>query len=158
MTGNALRTLALACGTLLLACAEETADDADVGAVEDTTAAAVDLLTVEDLTGTWRVVAVTEAGDSVPPYDLVATADPSGWSMIFPDRDPIPTRVVGVGGDSIVLEAGPYESVLRPGVEVRTNTVARLSGETLVTETVAHYTTAEADSVVRVRGEGTRAP
>jgi hypothetical protein len=70
---------------------------------------------------------------------MVATADESGWSFNFPKRDPIPVRVVAVEGDSIVTEAGPYESVLRKGVQVSTRTVTRLDGDRLTGTTVAKY-------------------
>jgi len=36
----------------------------------------------------------------------------------FVRRDPIPTRIVAMAGDSIVIETGPYPSVLRPGQTV----------------------------------------
>ena len=53
--------------------------------------------------------------------------------------------------------AGPYESVLRKGVQVKTTTVFRLQDGKLVGTTVAHYTTKGADSVRNLRAEGTRA-
>ena len=67
-------------------------------------------------------------------------------------------RVVAVAGDSIVTEAGPFESVLRKGVKVSTNSVLRLQNGKLVGTTIAHYATSGADSVRNLRIEGTRAP
>ena len=153
------RCLAVACGILLIGCArEEPAEDETM--IEDTTAMAPEPagIALADVAGTWTVNATTETGQTVPQYDLIATSDQSGWEIRFPDRDPIPVRIVEVAGDSIVVEAGPYESVLRPGVQVWTHSVHRLEGDRLVSTTVAHYETTEPDSVVTVRGEGTRAP
>jgi hypothetical protein len=64
--------------------------------------------------------------------------------------------VVLVDGDSVVAEAGPFESVLRPGVMVTTRTVARLQGDMLTGTLVAHYVTEGADSVLVGRLHGTR--
>jgi hypothetical protein len=64
---------------------------------------------------------------------------------------------VTIGGDSIITEAGPFESVRRKGVQVRTNSVMRLQDGNLVGNSVAHYVTKAADSVLRLRLTGTRA-
>lgn len=119
------------------------------------TSATVSLAT---FAGTWRVRGFNEAGDSIVAYEMVATADTSGWTTILPDRPPIPQRIVAVAGDSVTTEAGPFESVLRRGVQVRTRGVIRLQGDRLVGTTVAHYTTTGPDSVLHIRVEGTRAP
>ena len=89
---------------------------------------------------------------------MVATADRSGWSINFPNREPIPVRVVAVEGDSIMTEAGPFESVLRKGVQVSTQVVSRLQDGKLVGTTVARYAVSGPDTVARLRFEGTRAP
>jgi hypothetical protein len=44
----------------------------------------------------------------------------------------MPVRVVLVDGDSVVAEAGPFESALRPDVMVTTRTVARLPLRTAI--------------------------
>jgi hypothetical protein len=108
--------------------------------------------------GTWRVRGTNEAGDSIVSFVLTAARDTAGWTLELPNRPPIPLRVVAVAGDSVVTEAGPYESVLRPGVQVRTQAVVRLQGDRLVGTTVARYSTTGPDSVLRVRTEGTRMP
>lgn len=152
--------LALGC-VLWTACArEEAVEDEDTAVMEDTMAAAPEPagISLADVAGTWIVNATSETGQAVPQYELVATADRSGWEIRFPDRDPIALTVVEVARDSIVTEAGPYESVLRPGVQVSTHAVYRLEGDRLVGTTVAHYQTTDPDSVITVRSEGTRAP
>ncbi len=98
----------------------------------------------------------TEAGDSIVGYELIATADPAGWTMSFPDRPPIPVRVVAVAADSIVTAAGPYQSMLREGVPVTLQTVYRLRDGRLVGRSVARYQTSGRDSVLHIRAEGTR--
>ena len=85
-----------------------------------------------DVAGTWNVRSSLEGSETVVTYDLVATGDRSGWSFQFPGREPIPMRVVLVDGDSIVTEAGPFESALRAGVMVNVRTVSRLQDGRLV--------------------------
>jgi hypothetical protein len=67
-------------------------------------------------------------------------------------------RVVAVGGDSIITEAGPYESALRKGVQVRARMVLRLQEGKLVGTTEARYIKSGGDSVAHRPTEGTRAP
>ena len=81
---------------------------------------------------------------------------PEGWTVTFPDREPIPIRLVAVEGDSIILDVGPYESALREGVMVSTRSVVRLKDGNLSGTFVARYETTEPDSVLRGRQRGTR--
>ena len=115
-------------------------------------------LALADVAGKWTVRGMNEAKDStLVTYQLNATADTSGWTITFPNRkQPIPVRVTTVGGDSLVIEAGPYASVLRKGVQVSTHGVLRLQGGKLVGLTLAHYTTSKPDSVRRIAMEGMR--
>jgi hypothetical protein len=145
--------------TVLAGCAKP-----EQQAAKDTTAAAMSAgvpsaaISLADIAGTWSMRGVTEDGkNTVVNYELVATPETSGWTLNFPNRDPIPLHVVAVAGDSIVLEAGPYESVLRKGVQVTTHTVGRIQDGKMVGLTVGRYTTTGPDSVVPVRFEGTRA-
>jgi hypothetical protein len=145
---------------VLAGCSTADNDAADTtagatGAVE----AAPATLSLADLAGTWNVSSRIEGNDTtLVDYQLVATADRSGWSIKFPDREPIPVRVVAVEGDSVVYEAGPFESVLRKGVQVRTHVVGRLRDGRLVGNTVARYDVTGADTVTRLSYEATRAP
>ena len=112
-----------------------------------------------DMAGTWKVESKLEGSDKVAvTYDMVASADPNGWSIKFPDREPIPVRVVAAEGDSVVTEAGPFESALRKGVQVSTRVVARVQDGKLVGNTVARYDVTGPDTVARLTFEGTRAP
>ena len=117
-------------------------------------------LSLADVAGKWTVRGMNEARDStLVTYQLTATADTSGWTITFPNRkQPIPARVAAVGGDSVVMEAGPYESVLRKGEQVTTHGVLRLQSGKLVGLTVAHYKTTKPDSVRRILMDGTRLP
>ncbi|MBA3260446.1 MAG: hypothetical protein H0T68_13390 [Gemmatimonadales bacterium] len=115
-------------------------------------------ISLADVAGTWKVRSTVEGKEAtVVTYDMVATADRSGWSLNFPDREPIPVRIVAVEGDSIVSEAGPFESALRKGVQVRTHVVSRLQDGKLVGTTTARYQVSGPDTLARLKFEGTRA-
>ncbi len=144
------------CAAVLVGCAKSEQQPA-----KDTTAAAAPTppvgIALADVAGKWAMTTTTEKGDStLVKYELVATGDTTGWTFNFPKRKPVPAHVA-VGGDSIVLEAGPYESVLRKGVQVTTHSVARLQDGKLVGTTVARYATHGPDSLRNLRLEGTRA-
>ena len=97
-----------------------------------------------------------EGSDSVVlTYELNATADPSGWTITFPGRPPVPMRATA-DGDSIITDAGPYESALRKGVQVTTRGVFRLVNGQLVGTTTGHYQTSGADSVATFRSVATK--
>lgn len=74
---------------------------------------------LSDVAGVWHEQTMVGAKDSVVLMTaLKATANDKGWTMTCPKGAPVPLRVVAVGGDSIVTEAGPYPSCLRPGQTV----------------------------------------
>ncbi|MFN2383696.1 MAG: hypothetical protein ABR559_05465 [Gemmatimonadota bacterium] len=147
--------LVLGGGLLLLACAQESADET---AIDETAADSVmaPAFSLADVAGTWDMRAVPTTGDSTPTVgQLEATAD--GWTYLLPERDPIPVRVVA-SGDSLIADAGPYESVRRAGVQVTTHSVYRLEGGQLVGVTQAHSANSGADSLLTLRTTGTPAP
>jgi hypothetical protein len=157
-----MRSATLLCvATLTLAaCAtgDQTADTAGATAATATPAAPAPL-NLADVAGVWTVRGMNMAGDStLVTYELKTTADTTGWTITFPGRPPVPVRVVAVAGDSVITEAGPYQSTLRRGVNVQTTGAFRLQDGKLVGHTVARYDTRGADSVLMVRSEGTRKP
>jgi hypothetical protein len=149
---------------VIVACAKPEAPPAKEPAADATPAAAPAApapaapaaISLNDVAGKWSMHTMAEQGDSVlVKYELVATADPAGWRLNFPNRKPI-TPKVEASGDSIIVDAGPYESVLRKGTQVTTHGVMRLVDGKLMGSTVAHYNTKGADSVRNLRTEGTK--
>ena len=156
-----MRIVAIGCIALLVACAkkeEEPATDTAGGATDVATAPAISLA---DLAGRWDVTSTPESGTdtSATRYTLTATPEMTGWTITFPNRaQPVPIRIIAVEGDSIVTEAGPFESVRRKGVQVTTRNVFRKQGDRLTGTTRARYQTAGADTVLILRTDGSRAP
>jgi hypothetical protein len=110
-----------------------------------------------DLAGKWDMRSVPTTGDTTATtFVLTATGTTTGWTIKFPGRSAIAERVV-VSGDSIMTEAGPYQSVRRKGVQVVTNGTFRLQGANLVGNNTAHYKVKTADSVLVLTTTGTRA-
>lgn len=152
-----MRSLKLGCLVVVLAACGGAGEEAPPA---DTTAAApaAPTASLSAIAGRWRVTAYNEAtGDSVVSYELNATADTAGWTITLPNRPPIPVRVTAMGAE-VTTESGPYESVLRAGVQVQTTGTARLEGDSLLGTTIARYTPPGADSVLRLRFVGKRMP
>jgi hypothetical protein len=151
-----MRTFTLCCCMALLAGCAKTDKPAQAAADEGAMATPAPI-SLADVAGTWTISSMGAASDSVIlTYQLTATADPAGWTFSFPGRDPIALRNVMAAGDSIVAEAGPFESGVRKGVQVSTRTVMRLQDGALMGMTVAHYAAAGADSVMTFRRPGSR--
>jgi hypothetical protein len=155
-----MRILGLSCCiALVVACAragDDAATDSAAGVTETATTATISLA---DVAGKWNVVATPVSGDTTTTlYEMNATAEMTGWTITFPNRQPIPMQVVSVAGDSIVATAGPFESVRRPGVQVTTHSILRREGDRLVGVTHATYATTGTDTALTLRTEGTRAP
>ena len=147
-----MRRVALLVGAVLLAgCAKpETPPAAEVPAAPS--------INLADLTGTWTSVTTAQGSDSVlVTSTIIASADPMAWTITLPGRDPMPFNVT-VSGDSLITGTGPYESVLRKGVQVTTTGVLHLVNGQLTGPMVAHYATTGADSTLSLWATATRAP
>lgn len=152
-------SLAVLCGFLLSACADQGAQDS--GAMEESTAEQPTMeppagtVSLADFAGTWNATTYLESGDTVE-YTMTATASPDGWMIDLPERDPMPMRIIAVAGDSVVSEVGPYESILREGVMVTVRSVSRMQDGGMVGTMEAIYATEEGETVVNGTMEGTR--
>jgi len=106
--------------------------------------------------GTWAIESSvkTAAGkDTVVNSVVTASADTSGWVTHLAGRGPIPTRVAAMGGDSVVTEAGPFESVARPGQTVTTHETLHFKDDAVWGTIEARYSNGD---VVKGTVKGTR--
>jgi hypothetical protein len=122
-------------------------------------AAVVGLVTsaaAQGAAGTWNGTSTIGPRDSViTTYVLTIAADGKSATMTFPNRDPIPTRVVAMAGDSVVTDAGPYPSILRPGQTVNLlRTVVHYKGDAMWGAFEAKYANGD---VVKGKMAATRA-
>ena len=109
-----------------------------------------------DVAGTWTIESTvkTAAGnDTTVTSELVATATRKGWKTNLAGRDSIPTRVVAMGGDSVVVRAGPFESVVRAGQKVSIREALHFKGDDVSGTIEAHYVHG---AVVKGSVKGTR--
>jgi hypothetical protein len=148
----------LCCALVLVACEkpkEQPAADTTAAMAPAPAPAAPAPISLADVAGKWTMRVMPEGSDSVVlTYDMVA--DSNGFTMNFPKRKPVKAKVTA-SGDSLIAEAGPYESVLRKGIQVKTNSVLRLKDGKLVGTTIAHYETKGPDTVRTLHAEGTKA-
>ena len=105
---------AVVLASALVACGGAANDDAPeaAGAME------IPGIALADVAGTWNMVSMADT--VAVPYILMATDSETGWTVAFPDREPIPIEVAMVDGDSIVTITGPFESMLYEGEMVTT--------------------------------------
>lgn len=117
-------------------------------------------LSSSEVTGRWNVKATPEwHSPLITRFVLNATGDPEHWTITYsPNPKPLPVRGVLFSGDSLVFDWGPYNSARRAGMKAVSHDTYRLRDGKLVGTSVSHYLGTLADSVVRLRLEGTRAP
>jgi len=98
-----------------------------------------------DVAGVWDAKSMMGPNDSVVVATvLTATATDSGWTMTLTGREPVAVRVVAMGGDSIVTEAGPYPSILRAGLTVTSlRMVSHYSGDQMTGMFWAEYSSGD---------------
>ena len=164
LTMQSTTRLAILCGcaAALVACAKKDEAPADTTAMTPPPAAATTTppapapVKLADVAGKWDVRAIPTTGDTTPTtYVLTATGTTDGWTITFPGRKPMAVKV-STDADSITMDAGPYSSVRRKGVQVTTHSVSRLQGGNLVGTTVGHYNVKTADSVLTLNSTGTK--
>lgn len=138
-----MRRTLLLCAVLLFGCAKSKPPESSSTGGETTPTATI---TLADVAGTWDGTLTAPGNDTVLVIsELTATADPMGWSMTVTNaKDPtkksvVPAKSVVAEGDSVIVEAGPFQSVLRPGQQVSTHGVYRLQDGKLVGTILATY-------------------
>lgn len=124
------------------------------------TAVATDV-SLADFAGTWDGTARAQGSDSViANIEMLATPTTEGWSFtVVNATNPAmastsPARVTTIDADSLVLEAGPFQSILRPDQQVSTRSVYRLRDGNMVGVVRAVYT--PAGDTVMLNSEATR--
>lgn len=127
--------------------------------VTDTAAATG--ISLSDFAGTWDGTATAQGTDSVVAnIEMLATSTTEGWSFtVVNATNPAlastsPARVTAIEGDSLVVEAGPFESILRGGQQVSTRSVYRLQDGRMVGVVQAVY--AATGDTITLNSEATR--
>lgn len=145
---------------LMLACSKKDEPAADTTAAMAAAPAAAAPAAAPgpmNVAGNWTVKVMPENKDTVLlTYKLVATNEKTGWKMTLPNRPEMEPRITSMDNDSIVIDNGPYSSVLRKNTMVTTHSTMHMEGDKLVGVTTAHYKSKTADSVAMLRTEATR--
>lgn len=153
MSNSTLSALALASLGLISACERGPSEEA-LESIADTVTA-VPAISLSDIEGTWTMeYEPVSEGTSLTASQVRVTAE--GWTLLLPNRDPIPAEVTA-SGDSLIVVEGPFESIERPGTAMTLHGVYRLDGDRLVGVVAARYETGGDDMVVML-SEGTREP
>jgi hypothetical protein len=109
----------------------------------------------QNVAGAWTNKYMIGPRDSVIATVVITVSDDAKtWMMKFPDRPPIPVRVVSADGDSVVTDAGPYPSTKRVGQSVTLlHAVSHFKGDHMSGTFEAHYS---GGLVVEGKTEATR--
>jgi hypothetical protein len=146
-------TLLLGMSVLCAACSTKEAPPADTAAVTPSLPPGRALGSVA---GIWDVSVKPLDSDSILITYILNNTDTTGWLFAFPEEPPVKMRVTDRSGDTLVAEAGPFESKVRPGLKTRTVSRAAFVGSTMTGTVVARYETTGPDSVRTYRIEGAR--
>jgi photosystem II stability/assembly factor-like uncharacterized protein len=93
-----------------------------------------------NVAGIWDSKTLGPKDSVVATTVLTTTADGKGWTMTFPKGEPIAVRVISAAGDSIVTEAGPFPSQVRPGQTVTLlHSISHYKGNEMWGTSVAQY-------------------
>ena len=131
---------------------------ADAPPAADTAAAmpeAAATVSLASFNGTWDVNVMPEGSDSVATTHILHATD-TAWHIEFPDRQGAAVRVIGMSGDTVRTEAGPFESGVRRGVQVRTTNAYWLQDGKIVGKTTARYETKGSDTLRLFHSVGTK--
>jgi hypothetical protein len=110
-------------------------------------------ITQSDIAGAWSGKTVVSPKDTVS-FVLTIPADGKAGTLKLRNGEPIPTRLVTVGGDSAVTDAGPFPSVLKPGQTVSmVRMIGHFKGTTMTGTVMARYATGQ---IVRGKSDATR--
>jgi hypothetical protein len=94
--------------------------------------------------GNWEGKTMIGPKDSViTTFVMTATSSASGWTMKLATRPQLPARIIAAGGDSVVVEIGPYESILRKGQQATTRTTGHYKGDMMTGTFEAKYSNGE---------------
>jgi len=86
-----------------------------------------DAVTWGAITGDWVGKSTRGTSDSVITTMTVTFTLNRRAYMKFPNRPRIRAHNLQVGGDSVVMDIGPYDSITRPGHKVTTHSVMRVA-------------------------------
>ena len=117
-----MRVAILSCAVLLVACSKsEQKPDTQAAAPAAATAApqGAPSITAAQLAGSWSGSTMPMTKDSVlttAGFNITSTNE--GWTLVLPNGTH-PMRVIAIGGDSVVYEAGPFPSAVRKGKQVQ---------------------------------------
>jgi hypothetical protein len=150
-----MRRTLLICAVLFLGCAKSKPPASESAPTGGAT------ISLADVAGTWDgTVTAADNDTALSMVELTATAEATGWSMkVANAKTPttqtlVPVTSVVTGGDSVVVDAGPFASVLRAGQQVSTHAVYRLKDGKLVGTIQATYP--GTNETILLRSEATR--
>jgi hypothetical protein len=90
--------------------------------------------------GTWDGKSMIGPKDSVITQSTTVIAADGKVTVTLQGRAAMPAKVLAAGGDSVTWEIGPYESVLKKGMQATTRSTSHYKGNTATGTFEAKYT------------------
>lgn len=114
-------------------------------------------MSMSSLAGMWNVNVMPPDRDTVLTSYVLDATDSTAWKFTFTGRtDVIPMRVTGMSGDTLLTEAGPFDSGVRAGQRVSVKAKNWVQDGQIISAVESHYEGTPADSIVRLRSVATR--
>jgi hypothetical protein len=114
-------------------------------------------MSMSSLAGMWNVNVMPPDRDTVLTSYVLDATDSTAWKFTFTGRtDVIPMGVTGMSGDTLLTEAGPFDSGVRSGQRVSVKAKNWVQDGQIISAVESHYEGTPADSIVRFRSVGTR--
>jgi hypothetical protein len=111
--------------------------------------------------GSWEGKTMIGPKDSVIATTLTVIGADGKVSLTLQGRPTMAGRVIAAGGDSVTVEVGPYESILKKGLQATTRTTNHYKGNTATGTFEAKYsdgTTVKGKATGTKKAEAAKAP
>jgi hypothetical protein len=153
-------TALIGCAALLIGCTKK-----DEAPAVDTTAAApapaaapAAPMSLATMAGKWHVNVKLADKDTVVTSYMLDTSDSTKWSLTFDKggTGAVAMNITGRSGDTVMTSTDWFDSNVRKGMKVKTDSKTWMQDGKLMGSVVAHYKTTKPDSVLNLVTEGTK--
>jgi hypothetical protein len=153
-------TVLAGCAVLLIGCTKK-----DEAPAVDTTAAApapapapAAPMSLASMSGKWHVDVKLASKDTVVTSYVLDATDTTKWSLRFDKggTGDVPLKMTGRAGDTVMTTTDWFDSNVRKGMKVMTDSKTWMQDGKLMGTVVAHYKTTKPDSVLNLVTEGTK--
>jgi len=154
-------TALLGCVVLLAGCMkkeEAPAADTTTTAAAPAPAAPAAPMSMASMSGKWHVNVKLASKDTVVTSYVLDATDSTKWSLRFDKggTGDVAMTVTGRSGDTVMTTTDWFDSNVRKGMKVKTDSKTWMQDGKLMGSVIAHYKTTKPDSVLNLVTEGVK--